>query len=244
MLDPPGDDANRAALGGSAAAGGGAGVIEGVVKRARVEEGGGGAATGTDVVPLLPPADPSAAASTKKLELARNRMRARRSISITSPALAAAVSAASTAGADGSTAAGIGGVVGSAVTSTPSTQPSSRAASRSSRAITAASFGALSREVDEYGVNISRLKQWSSDRQKTMMKQEETQQELIISKMRDFLILIKQIVRIQSWYRGIVHRRHFLAWRREQGNFKFRYLQAWFRYAASERMCRVSGLQI
>jgi hypothetical protein len=103
----------------------------------------------------------------------------------------------------------------------------------------AASFGALSREVDEYGVNISRLKQWSSERQKTLMKQEDTQQEVIISKMRDFLILVKQIVKIQSWYRGIVHRRRFLAWRLEQGNFKFRYLQAWYRCVAAERMCRV-----
>ena len=99
-------------------------------------------------------------------------------------------------------------------------------------------FGLPSKGVDEYGVDVGRLKQWASERQKKLVEQEETQQEVAISKMRAFVIQIKHIVRIQSWYRGLVQRWRFRAWKYEKDQFRFRYLQAWYQYYRCEKLFR------
>ena len=99
-------------------------------------------------------------------------------------------------------------------------------------------FGLASKGVDEYGVDVGRLKQWASERQKKLVEQEETQQEVAVSKMRAFVIQIKHIVRMQSWYRGLVQRWRFRAWKYEKDQFRFRYLQAWYQFYRSEKLFR------
>ena len=96
-----------------------------------------------------------------------------------------------------------------------------------------------SRGVDEYGVNVGKLQQWVNDRQKKLIEEEETQQEVAIVRMRAFVIQIKLIVKIQSWYRGLVQRWIFKAWKFEKDMFRFRYLQGWYQFYRSEKLYRV-----
>jgi hypothetical protein len=104
-------------------------------------------------------------------------------------------------------------------------------------------FGMSGADVDDYGVNVGKLKMWSTERQKKLIEQEEIQQEVAISRMRAFVIQIKHIVKIQSWYRGKVQRFIFLTWKNEQNNFIWRYLHGWYLYSKTERMYRVSTPQ-
>ncbi len=109
---------------------------------------------------------------------------------------------------------------------------------RSKRASSPAIFG-LAPDVDDYGVNIGKLKIWSSERQKKLIEQEEIQQEVAISRMRAFVIQIKLIVRIQSWFRSRVQVRIYKQWILSKQGFIFSYLQGWYRFYRTERMYRV-----
>lgn len=101
------------------------------------------------------------------------------------------------------------------------------------------SFGMPSKDIDEYGVNVGKLKQWANDRTKKLIEQEETQQEVAIARMRAFVIQLKHIVKMQSWYRGLVQRWKFKAYKFEKDTFRFRYLQAWYQYYKCEKLFRV-----
>ncbi len=93
--------------------------------------------------------------------------------------------------------------------------------------------------MDEYGLNVHKLKMWASEHQKQLLIAEETQQEAAISQMRSFVIYLKHIVKIQSWYRGRVQRFIFLKWKMDKDQFRFRYLQGWYQYYKCEKLYRV-----
>ena len=151
----------------------------------------------------------------KALAMARNRMKNRRENS----------------------ASGSGINVHSAVLSDPSCPASAAPASTPPGS---AVFGMASKGVDEYGLDVGRLKQWAHERQKKLVEQEETQQEVAISRMRAFVIQIKHIVKIQSWYRGLVQVWKFREWKLVKDQFRFRYLQGWYQFYKSEKLFRVS----
>jgi hypothetical protein len=53
----------------------------------------------------------------------------------------------------------------------------------------------------QYGVNLKKLKDWSTQKTETVVNQEESQQEIALTKVKDFMKAMRMLVKMQAWFR-------------------------------------------
>lgn len=88
----------------------------------------------------------------------------------------------------------------------------------------------------DYGLKMSKLRQWNLERTKDLEQKEESLQLLAVSKVRGFMDAVVVIVRLQSWVRMIKHRNIFLAYRAERAACRKKYFKAWKLHMLGQQM--------
>lgn len=96
--------------------------------------------------------------------------------------------------------------------------------------------------IEEYGLDMRTLKAWSQQRMQKLLTEEASQQEVALSKVRDFMEAITKLVKIQSWWRMMSWKKTFNEYRNGRLSIKRLFFGGWKRHVIIERkyhFCKV-----
>ena len=90
--------------------------------------------------------------------------------------------------------------------------------------------------VEMYGLNLTQLKQWSIAQRQKLLEEEESKQEVALSKVRGFMEAITKLTKIQSWWRMMGWKKTFNEYRNGRIKIKRDFFGAWRRDIITEKM--------
>lgn len=88
----------------------------------------------------------------------------------------------------------------------------------------------------DYGLKLQILKEWKEERSKELSQREESLQEMAVARVRGFMDAVMIIVKLQSWFRMMKHRKKYYLYRKELQILRSKYFYGWKRYVKAQLM--------